>query len=133
MKRIQNKHTVIYQSGALKQGYRDGKTDGRFIQAPNRMCQFLPLLTGRYLRVNYWKRNNYRHWFWCSGVLKCNFSNEMKSKQILNIFNVVFVKLFFYLGFMVFNFISRIHSKPINIRWIRTGSHPFEKMMSSIV
>ena len=23
--------------------------------------------------------------------------------------------------------ISRIHSKPIIIRWIRTGSHPFEK------
>ena len=25
---------------------------------------------------------------------------------------------------------SRIHSKPINIRWIRIGSHPYEKIMS---
>ena len=28
---------------------------------------------------------------------------------------------------------SRIHSKPNNIPWIRTGSHPYEKIMSSIV
>ena len=28
---------------------------------------------------------------------------------------------------------SRIHTKPINIRWNRTGSHPYEKVMSSIV
>ncbi len=27
----------------------------------------------------------------------------------------------------------RIHSKPINIQWIRTGSRPYEKIMSSIV
>ena len=31
------------------------------------------------------------------------------------------------------NIFSRIHSKPINIRWIRTSSHPYEKIMSSIV
>ena len=30
-------------------------------------------------------------------------------------------------------FISRIYSKPINIQWIRTGSDPYEKTMSSIV
>ena len=29
--------------------------------------------------------------------------------------------------------ISRIHSKPINIWWIRTGSHPYDNIMSSIV
>ena len=31
------------------------------------------------------------------------------------------------------NVFSCIHSKPINIRWVRTGSHPYEKLMSSIV
>ena len=30
-------------------------------------------------------------------------------------------------------YISCIHSNPINIRWIRSGSHPYEKSMSSIV
>ena len=29
--------------------------------------------------------------------------------------------------------LSRIASKPINIWWIRTGSHPYEKIMSRIV
>ena len=29
-------------------------------------------------------------------------------------------------------FISRIHSKPIDIRWIKTGSHPYEKTMFTI-
>ena len=31
------------------------------------------------------------------------------------------------------NIFSRIHSKPILIWWIRTGSYPYEKTMSSIV
>ena len=30
-------------------------------------------------------------------------------------------------------FFSRIHSKLIKIRWITTGSHPYEKIMSCIV
>ena len=30
-------------------------------------------------------------------------------------------------------YFSRIHSKPINVQWIRTGSHPYEKIMSIIV
>ena len=28
--------------------------------------------------------------------------------------------------------LSRVHSKQINIRWIRPGSHPYGKTMSSI-
>ena len=35
-----------------------------------------------------------------------------------------------FIKFMVSNFLL---FTPINIRWIRTGSHPYEKKMSSIV
>ena len=28
---------------------------------------------------------------------------------------------------------SRIHTKPINVRWIRTGSHPYKNIMFGIV
>ena len=38
-----------------------------------------------------------------------------------------------HLHYGIKEYISRIHSKPINIRWMRTGSHPYEKIMSSIV
>ena len=35
---------------------------------------------------------------------------------------------------IVQNVFSRIHLKPINVRWIRTGCHPYEKTnMSNIV
>ena len=41
--------------------------------------------------------------------------------------------LFYYFQNKFLNLFSRIASKPIDIRWIRTGSQPYLKFMSSIV
>ena len=49
---------------------------------------------------------------------------------MLKILNSVCVQFFVHQQKKPF---SRIHSKPINIRWIGTGSRPCEKTMSSVV
>ena len=61
---------------------------------------------------------------------------QASKKALLKNLKLVIQALGFYThnGIGKFNLLSRIHLKPINIRWIRIGSHPYEKKpMSSIV
>ena len=61
----------------------------------------------------------------CMFCITCAFSRR-RAKDVTK--NFQWVGGWILWLFVIYNVFSRIHSKPINIRLIRTGSHQYEKL-----